>query len=70
MNALLIGIEQKSDLQYLQELIRRLGFKAEILTDNFLIPNKETIKVFKETDKGKNLVKCKDINEMFEKLGI
>jgi len=70
MDALLIGIEQKSDLQYLKELIRRLGFKAEIITKDFLIPNKETVKVFKETDKGKKLVKCKNTTEMFEKLGI
>ena len=34
------------------------------------IPNDETIKAIEETRKGKNLVNCKDINDLFEKLGI
>lgn len=33
-------------------------------------PNEETIKTIKETRKGKNLVKCKDLNDLFDKLGI
>lgn len=34
------------------------------------IPNKETEKVFKETDEGKNLIKCNSSEDMFERLGI
>jgi len=34
------------------------------------IPNKETLKTFKDTDEGKNLVHCKDAKDMFKKLGI
>lgn len=34
------------------------------------IPNKQTIKTFKDTDKGKNLVRYKNSQEMFKKLGI
>ena len=34
------------------------------------IPNDLTIKTFKDTDKGKNIIKCKDANDMFNKLGI
>lgn len=34
------------------------------------IPNAETQKVLKETDKGKGLIKCKDIDDLFNKIGI
>lgn len=34
------------------------------------IPSKKTIKTFKDTDKGRNLVKCKNAKDMFDKLGI
>jgi DNA-damage-inducible protein J len=34
------------------------------------IPNATTIKTFNDTDAGKNIVEAKDVNEMFEKLGI
>lgn len=32
-------------------------------------PNEETLKAFKETDEGKNLVRCKDFDDFVEKLG-
>ena len=31
--------------------------------------NKETLKAFEETDKGKGLITCKDVGDLFEKLG-
>jgi len=34
------------------------------------IPNKTTLKTFNDTDMKKNMVKCKDANDMFNKLGI
>jgi DNA-damage-inducible protein J len=34
------------------------------------IPNKTTLKTFKKTDEGKELVKCKDADDMFRKLKI
>lgn len=34
------------------------------------IPNKTTLKTFKDTDAGKNLVESKDIKDFFEKLEI
>jgi len=34
------------------------------------IPNKTTLETFKKTDKGKELVKCKDADDMFKRLGI
>jgi len=37
---------------------------------DIVIPNKATLRTFNETDAGKNLVVCKDTNDMFKKLGI
>jgi len=34
------------------------------------IPNKTTRETFRKTDEGKELVKCKDADDMFKKLGI
>ena len=34
------------------------------------IPNKTTLKTFNDTNMKKNMVKCKDANDMFNKLGI
>lgn len=33
------------------------------------IPNKTTRETFKKTDEGKELVKCKDADDMFKRLG-
>jgi len=35
-----------------------------------VIPNETTRMTFEDTDAGRNLVVCKDTNDMFEKLGI
>jgi DNA-damage-inducible protein J len=37
---------------------------------NVVVPNKVTGKVLKDTDAGKNLVRCEDTEDMFSKLGI
>jgi len=37
---------------------------------NVVIPNDETLKVFEDTDLDNNLVMCKDVDDMFDKLGI
>ncbi|WP_341758245.1 type II toxin-antitoxin system RelB/DinJ family antitoxin [Candidatus Tisiphia endosymbiont of Ditula angustiorana] len=34
------------------------------------IPNAKTIKTFKETDKDIGLIKCRNTDEMYKKLGI
>lgn len=34
------------------------------------IPNKITLKTFEDTDKKRNLVRCKNAKDMFDKLGI
>ena len=35
-----------------------------------VIPNKTTERVFKDTDAGRNLIRCEDADDMFDKLGI
>jgi DNA-damage-inducible protein J len=35
-----------------------------------IIPNKTTLRTLDDTDAGRNLVICKDADEMFKKLGI
>ena len=37
---------------------------------NVVIPNKSTEKVFKDTDARRNLIRCEDADDMFDKLGI
>ena len=37
---------------------------------DIVIPNKTTLRTFDETDADKNLVVCKNTNDMFRKLGI
>jgi DNA-damage-inducible protein J len=37
---------------------------------NVVVPNKVTGKVLKDTDAGKNLVRCEDTEDMFSKLRI
>lgn len=32
------------------------------------MPNRTTLKTFMETDAGKNLIRCKDVDDMFRKL--
>ena len=34
------------------------------------LPNKLTLKTFNDTDKGKDIVKCENEEDMFQKLGI
>lgn len=33
------------------------------------IPNKTTLKIFEETDKNKNIIKAKNVHEIFERVG-
>jgi hypothetical protein len=42
--------------------------KENLLSEN--VPNEETIRVFKETDEGKNLIHFKNADEMIDKLGL
>lgn len=42
--------------------------KENLLSEN--VPNEETIRVFKETDEGKNLVHYKNADDLIDKLGL
>jgi DNA-damage-inducible protein J len=37
---------------------------------DIVIPNENTLRTFRKTDAGKDLIVCNDIQDMFEKLGI
>jgi DNA-damage-inducible protein J len=37
---------------------------------NVVLPNKTTEKTFKDTDAEENLIRCENIDDMFDKLGI
>lgn len=45
------------------QLRRGLPFSVEI-------PNEATMKVFRESDERKDLVECKDADDMFKRLGV
>ena len=45
------------------ELSKGLPFKV-------VIPNRTTRKTFEDTDADRNLIMCKDTDDMFQKLGI
>jgi hypothetical protein len=42
--------------------------RDHLLSDNE--PNDETLKAFKETNEGKELVCCKDFNDFIDRLGL
>ena len=50
---------------FYKQVEMRNGLPFEIV-----IPNETTQKTFDDTDSGKNLVVCKDADDMFSKLGI
>ena len=45
------------------ELRQGLPFAVEL-------PNKTTVRTFKNTDQGRGIVRCEDVDDMFRKLGI
>ena len=50
---------------FMSQIILTKGIPFEIK-----LPNKTTLKTFKDTDENLNLVRCKNSKEMFKKLGI
>ncbi len=50
---------------FMSQIILNRGIPFEVK-----IPNKTTLKTFKDTDNNRNLVRCKNSKEMFKKLGI
>jgi DNA-damage-inducible protein J len=70
--------------EHTEEIFKKLGLsvtqaitlfykQVEIkkgLPFNLHVSNEETIKIFQDTDKEINLIKCKNAKDMFEQLGI
>ena len=59
-----LSATQAVTLFYRQVTLRK-GLPFDVV-----IANATTLKTFEDTDGGRNLVVCKDADEMFEKLGI
>ncbi len=70
--------------QHAEEVFRHLGLsvtqaitlfykQVEIrqgLPFNVAIPTRKTIETFEDTDAGRDLIICQDVDDMFNKLGI
>jgi len=70
--------------EHVDQIFHKLGlntteainlFYKQVVLNNGLpfelkIPNKITLQTFEDTDAGKNLVECKNIDDMFKKLDI
>ena len=70
--------------EHVEQIFQKLGlntteainlFYKQVVLNNGLpfelkIPNETTLQTFQDTDAGRNLVECKDIYDMFEKLDI
>ena len=50
---------------FFKQVKLRNGLPFEVV-----VPNRRTLKTLADTDAGKSLVRCKDSEEMFRKLGI
>jgi DNA-damage-inducible protein J len=67
-----------------EKVLKRLGISTTEAISLFLsqirlqrglpfdvkIPNKTTLETFRKTDEGKEVIKCKDADDMFKKLRI
>ena len=63
-NKLGLSLTQAITLFFQQAKLRK-GLPFDVV-----IPNKTTLKTFEDTDHGRNLIVCKNKEEMFKKLGI
>jgi DNA-damage-inducible protein J len=85
MDTMLIKAKVEPSLKYeVENIFEKLGLSASEAINLFyhqvklrkglpfdvVIPNKTTIKTFRDTDKGKNIIKCKNANDMFKKLKV
>ncbi|MDQ3021157.1 MAG: addiction module antitoxin [Bacteroidota bacterium] len=69
-----IKLKNESELKRIKRILK--GEKINVLINgnrklnNTRVPNKKTLETFRKTDKGEDLVVCKDVNDFFKKLGI
>jgi len=70
METLILNSHSKRDLNIIKEIALKFGITVEEKTSNSSknIPNKTTIKVMKETDKGKNLTQSLSHQDLMDKL--
>jgi antitoxin component of RelBE/YafQ-DinJ toxin-antitoxin module len=69
----IMGLPIESQWQLLEDLIRNLRLLSERERDSLFderIPNEETLKAIEEAEKGIDLIKCDDADDLFRKLGI
>ena len=50
---------------FFRQIVLRKGLPFEVA-----IPNETTLQTFEDTDNGKNIIKCTNEQDMFDKLGI
>ena len=61
-----LGISTTQVITMLYKYIER----ERTIPFNLSIPNRETARAIKEARKGKGVVACEDVNDMFERLGL
>ena len=62
-----LSMSDAINLMLIQVSMRK-GLPFEIVISK--VPNADTEKVLKATDKGKDLITCKDADDLFDKVGI
>jgi len=72
MTTIILDIEKKSDLNKVLSFIKELGlsFKKSEGTVKENLPNRTTLKAFKDSEQGKNMTKFDNAEEMFKHLGV
>lgn len=69
-----IKLKNENELKRIKKILQ--GEKLNIVINGnrkkikIKSPNKETLEVFRKTDKGKELVICKDVDDFFKRLRI
>ncbi|MCX7068518.1 MAG: type II toxin-antitoxin system RelB/DinJ family antitoxin [Methylococcales bacterium] len=84
MDTVITNPIQADTVKKAEQVLKRLGLNREQaialffeqialqqdLPFSFNKPNAETLQAFKDSEQGDNLVECKDVDDLFNKLGI
>ena len=84
MDTVITNPIQTDTVKKAEQVLKRLGLNREQaialffeqialqqdLPFSFNKPNAETLQAFKDSEQGDNLVECKDVDDLFNKLGI
>lgn len=69
-----IKLKNENELKRIKKILK--GEKINVIVNGnkkktrVKLPNKETLEVFKKTDRGEELVVCKDVDDFFKRLRI